>query len=166
MTLLDFVLKVNLNELSIGSDLSKQGFGGYCGKSCIAGQFPPSWRTLDIEALEPYPILALAGIFTCQLSNSQVRVLCDNLPLVHCINKLSSKNSSVMNLMRPLVLYLLAHNITLRAEYISSKNNWFCDTLSRHQVSERWLKNHGMDPKLVRIPASLLPRALKIRSTK
>ena len=165
-TLFAFILELKPCGLSIGSDASKVGFGGYCGKSCIAGIFPASWRSLDIEALELYPILVLVGAFAAQLRDSQVRVRCDNLPLVHCLNKLSSKNSTVMALMRPLVLYLLHHNISIKAEYISTKDNWFCDTLSRRQVSKQWLEKQGMHQSLVPIPAALQPRALRIDSTK
>ena len=136
-------------------------FGGFWVQQCIAGCFPQSWQGLDIQALELYPILALVGTFAEQMQDSVVAVWCDNLPLVHCINKLSSKNKSVMLLMRPLVLYLLSHNITLRAAYLSSKDNSFCDTLSRKQVTHQWLRDHGMEGELKAITPSLRPEALR-----
>ena len=63
--------------------------------------------------------------------------------------------------MRPLVLLMLDHNITLKAEHLSSKDNWLCDTLSRQQVSRDWLVRHGKAPRLSTIPKDLRPEALK-----
>ena len=88
-------------------------------KKCICGTFKH-----DSLALELYLILALIGTFAHRLRNSQVKIICDNEPLVHCLNKLSSKIPMVMKLMHPLVLFLLASNITIKAEYISTKDNW------------------------------------------
>ena len=121
-------------------------------KKNICGTFPKDWGKQDIQALELYPILALVGTLAHCLRNSQVKIICDTEPLGHCLNKLSSKNPMVMKLMHPLVLFLLASNISIKA--------------SRHMVSGQWPQQHGMDPKWVRFLPSLLPKALKIDSTK
>ena len=100
----------------------------------------------------PHP--SVIGTFAENLANKQVVATCDNLPLVHCLNKLSSRNPQVMYFMRPLVLLLLRHNIA-----------YIADSLSRRQVSRGWLVRHGKDPKLVSIPAELRPEALTSVST-
>ena len=148
----------------MGTDASPRGYGGTLGGQCIAGRFPRTWSGLSIEALECYPVLALVGTFASSLQNKEVILECDNLPLVHCLNKLSSKNQQVMRLMRPLVLLLLEHNITLKAVHLSSKDNWLCDTLSRQQVTGDWLVRHGKAP-LTAIPQGLRPESLGIGST-
>ena len=148
-------------EVRFGTDASLRGFGGVLGSDCIAGRFPSSWGAVNIEALECYPILALVGTFADRLRNRAVVAVCDNLPLVHCLNKLTSKNDDVMWLMRPLVLLLMRYNITLRAEHIPTKANGVCDYLSRHQVSGSWLRRHGKAPELSAIPADLRPETLR-----
>ena len=165
-TLFSLVLNPKVSQRVLGSDASKGGFGGHWGRSCISGRFPSSWQNLDIEVLELYPILVLVGINATAMKDSVVRLRCDNQALVWSINKLSSRNQSVMKLMRPLVLLLLSHNISLEAEYISSKDNWLCDTLSREQVSRRWLRENQLEESFQFIPPSLRPEALGTVSTK
>ena len=160
-TLFSFVLRPKFSSCSLGSDASKGGFGGFWGQQCIAGRFPSSWQVLSIEALELYPILALVGTFAEDMRDSQILVQCDNQPLVHCLNKLSSRNPEVMSFMRPLVLFLLSYNISLWVEYISSADNWLCDTLSRRQVTPHWLLAQGKEDKLKSIRPSLRPEALR-----
>ena len=159
-TLFTMVLNPKVGPFTLGSDASKGGYGGYWGRRCITGRFPMSWQRLDIQVLELYPILVLVGINASDMKDSVIRVRCDNQALVHCLNNLTSKNSSVMKLMRILVLYLLSNNISLVAEYISSKDNWLCDTLSREQVSRQWLRNNALEETFQTIPPSLRPEAL------
>ena len=149
--------------VAMGSDASKTGYGGYLGAKVIAGVFPKSWQEWDIEALELYPILALVATFRRVLAGKTVRAKCDNLPLVHCLNKLTSKNKQVMRLMRPLVLILLAENIVIRAEYISSEDNHLCDTLSRQQVGKDWLLSQGKEAHLSPLASFVLARNLKLQ---
>ena len=113
--------------------------------------------------MELYPILALVGTFREALRGTEVRVVCDNQPLVHNLNFLSSSSAQVMCLLRPLVLLLLEGNITIEAEYIRSSDNWICDTLSRKQVSEAWLRRQGLEGQLTRVPDWVRPEALRLK---
>ena len=45
------------------------------------------------------------------MANSSLIFLCDNKAVVEIINKQSSKDKTIMNLVRPLVLKLISHNI-------------------------------------------------------
>ena len=160
-SLFRFITGEGRAELKMGSDASKKGFGGFLGPDCIAGSFPKDWQSLTIEALELYPILVLVGTFEERLRDKEVVVACDNLPLVHCLNKMTSRNRQVMALMRLLVLVLMRANATLRAEHIRSHDNWLADVLSRHQVTGEWLRRHGMASELTPIPPSLTPEGLR-----
>lgn len=73
-------------DVTMGSDASKSGVGGFLGSTPVAGVFSPEWSALDSETLELYPILAMVGTFTPKLENLRVRVLCDSQPLVYYLN--------------------------------------------------------------------------------
>ena len=158
--LFSFILNHRVSRLVLGSDACPKGFGGYWGSRCIAGKFPEPWRSVNIEALELYPILVLVGIFAEDMRDSRVTIRCDNQALVYSLNKLTSKSKQVMYFMRVLVLYILKFNIFLNATYLTSKENSFADDLSRGQVSKAWLRWHGMEEEFVPIPLSLRPEAL------
>ena len=163
--LLKFIPKGEPCEAKMCSDASLRGFGGHLGSTVITGRFPESWCRVNIQALELYPIVAMFGMFKEELRNKVVQVVCDNLPLVHNLNFLSSANGQVMALLRPLVLLLLECNISLEAVHISTRDNWVCDRLSRRQVSAGWLRNQGLDPEPTRIPRQWRPESWRMPST-
>ena len=100
-------------SITIATDASLSGFGGHWGTSFISGVFPKSWKGTDIEAFEMFAVLTTVGSFVNRLKNRVVLLHCDNEALVYCLNKLTSKNKSVMKLLRGLVTILLSHNIKL-----------------------------------------------------
>lgn len=55
------------------------------------------------------------------------------MTLVHNINKQTSKEKSIMRLIRRLVLATLSYNIHFRAKHIPGKHNVTADRLSRFQ---------------------------------
>lgn len=65
------------------------------------------------------------------LANKSIRFHSDNIAVVEIINKISSKDTSVMYLVRRLVLACLRHNILFQAEHIPGKINTLPDLLSR-----------------------------------
>ena len=159
-SMLRFV-EAGAGDIEMGSDASKSGYGGYLGSTPVAGVFSPEWSELDIETLEMYPILAMVGAFAHRLKNLTVRVLCDNQPLVYCLNALTSRNPRVLHLLRILVPLLLDYNIALKAEYLTSEANVVCDTLSRRQVSSGWLGRHGLERSLAGIHPRYRTSALR-----
>ena len=146
-------------DIVIGSASCKTGYGGYLGRTAIAGIFPESWCSLDIQTLELYPILAIVGTYAGKLVNHTVLVKCDNQPLVYCLNSFTSRNPRVLHLLRILVLLPLHHNIALKAEYLTSEDNYICDVLYRRQVSGSWLARQGLRRSLGRIAPTFRPNA-------
>ena len=63
-----------------------------------------------------------------------------------------------MSILRPLVLLLLKHNITLKAVHIPGKNNTLCDLISRQQVRPEILQQYGMKSHPTPLPLHLLPQ--------
>lgn len=115
------------------------GFGVYfCGHWCYA-KWPLEWHesgiTSDITVLELFPILVALYIWGDQLLNKKIQFHCDNIAVVHILNKLSSKSCRVMRLVRLITLRCLKLNIWIRSIHVPGHQNAICDSLSRLQLS-------------------------------
>ena len=145
------------SAINMISDASKQGFGACFGKHWIQASYPTEWHQHHITVLEFYPIYVLINMFGHLLKNSTILYQCDNEAVTVIINKLTSKNKTVMQILRPLVLLLIKHNIHLKSQHISGINNILSDRISRFQVTNQLLDHYGMNPQPTPIPKHLRP---------
>ena len=90
------------------------------------------------------------------MSNSNILFLCDNKAVTDIINKQSSKDKIVMNIIRPLVMEAIQYNMLL-AKHISGKSNILPDRISRFQVTDGLLRQYNMEVTPTNIPQDLLP---------
>lgn len=114
------------------------GFGAYFQGHWTQGAWPKAWVlegiTKDINVLEFFPILVAVYIWGDRLRNKKVLFRCDNLSVVHVLNKQSSKSALLMVLVRALTLRCLNLNLMFRAEHIPGVENGIADSLSRFQM--------------------------------
>lgn len=138
----------------IFSDAAKTtGFGAVLGNQWFAGKWPSSWwPEQTIVLLEFIPIFIAIQIWGAQLQNSYLIFHSDNLPLVHIINKLSSKEKLVRSLLRKLVLEMLRYNIMFRAVHVPGFENTLADKLSRFQIAGFLQLHPTADPFPAPIP--------------
>ena len=127
------------------------GFGAILNSKWIRGdwgvefmkEFKPSIDYLELFTL-------CAGIFTWQdqpqLGNCQISVYCDNMGVVHMINSTVSKCPECMHLLWLLTLNNLKFNRRVTALYVTSKNNFLSDALSRNQMARFWKLGPHMNP--------------------
>ena len=162
--LLSFDQRHFTTPLIMATDASLSGYGAHMGPHYFSGLFPKGWELLSIEALEMYAVLAAMLDFVGDLCNVDVTVLCDNLPLVHCLNKSTSANKAVMIFLRPFVLHTLTHNIRVSVNHISSEDNFISDCLSRQQVAKALAAMPVKDQSPTPIPTHILPKNWKIAS--
>ena len=73
-------------------------------------------------------------MFSYKIRNSRITINCDNTSVVQILNKQSSKDKAIMDILRPMILCLINNNITLHAVHIPGKNNILADFLSRQEV--------------------------------
>lgn len=114
------------------------GFGIFFQGHWCQASWPPEWHdsgiTKDITILELFPIVAAMFIWGSRLRNKKIMFNCDNIAVVHIINKLSSKSEPVMCLIRVLTLRCLQLNVLVKACHVEGIKNVLCDALSRLQL--------------------------------
>lgn len=84
----------------------------------------------DLTFLELIPVVIAIELWGHDLQNKKVSFRVDNLSLVSVINKQSSKNKRVMELVRHFVFRLMLHNVLFKAKHIASIDNNIADSLS------------------------------------
>ena len=127
-------------EKQLFSDASAHpdlGFGAILGKRWVKNTWDPGFmRQHDpsIEYLELFAVCTRILTWQQELTNIHLLVHCDNQAVVSMINGLTSKCRNCMKLLRILVLDGLIYNRKLTAIYVTSKNNFLSDSLSRNQM--------------------------------
>ncbi len=129
---------------------------------CIQGSWPESWKNLNIAVLELNPILLLLQMFEYKMANSNILFHRDNMAIVQVINKQTSRDMTIMMLLRPLILALLSHNIRFRSQHLSSADNYLADAISRFQEVPEILQSAGLHSHRTHIPHLLLPGSYKL----
>ncbi|XP_052220819.1 uncharacterized protein LOC127837617 isoform X1 [Dreissena polymorpha] len=115
------------------------GFGAFFHGRWCQGAWPPAWLEegllLDITVLELFPIVVAMFVWGDDLCNKKIRFNCDNIAVVHILNKLSAKSEPVMTLVRILTMRCLQKNILIKASHVPGASNDICDALSRFQMT-------------------------------
>lgn len=114
------------------------GCGAYFQGSWAQFRWPESWRGLpllgNMALLEFIPVVLAMFIWADSFKNKKIIFHIDNMALVSIVNKRSSKDKSVMKIMRPFVLLTMLNNLQFKATYIEGTKNKIADALSRFQM--------------------------------
>ena len=151
---------ISSQVLHLFTDSSSLGYGSVLGSRWLYGDFPTLWKDFNIVFLELVPIVIAVNVWSHLLRNHSILFHTDNNALVACINKQSSRHSSIMSGIRKLVVACLKFNIRFRAVHVPGLNNQLCDALSRFQFQRfRALAPHcSQEPTVV--PVHLQPANL------
>lgn len=103
-----------------------------------------------------FPIVLALEVWSVHFKNKKVLFLSDNMAVVEVINKKSSRDKSLMKLLRRLVLVSLQCNIHFRAKHIPGKLNVTADRLSRFKFQEAFRVTPYLQQQPTKIPESLL----------
>ena len=112
------------------------GCGCYFNGQWACFKWPVNWEEStfkDITYLELVPIILAFTLWSADMKHKKILLRSDNLALVEILNKKSSKNKKVMQLIRQLVLLTLHNNIMIKSKHVSGKMNTICDSISRFQ---------------------------------
>lgn len=151
----------NSHKLNLYTDAAGRfGYGAVFGTKWFYG----TWEDLSLQQdynitfKELFPIVIAVETWGQALANQSILFHSDNIAVVEIINKISSKDTSVMCLVRRLVLACLRHNILFQAEHIPGKINTLPDLLSRLQVQ----KFLGLAPYMDRFPTTVPKQYLHV----
>ncbi|KAK3101834.1 hypothetical protein FSP39_006695 [Pinctada imbricata] len=132
------------------------GYAAVFGSKWLVGSWFGSMSNLQIAVKELFPIVLSLEIWGNCLCNRKVLFMSDNMAVVQIINKQSSKDKTLMRLVRRLVLTCLRNNIFFKAKHIPGKSNIIADRLSRFQFQEARRLAPFLDKQPTTVPHQLL----------
>lgn len=137
------------------------GFGGFY----HGDWFASAWDTdllasvksdLSIAFQELYPIVVAAILWGKHWARKRIMFHCDNKAVVYILNKGRSPCTSIMKLMRRLVIVSAMHNFQFLAKYVSTHNNGIADSLSRLDFQRFRLLAPEAATQACKIPSEVL----------
>lgn len=138
------------------------GYAAIFGKHWCFGEWPAAWKQFNITILELFPIVLAIEIWGPLMRNRCIVFFSDNQAVVEIINKQTSKDRSVMVLLRHFVLCSLKYNILFHAKHIAGCLNRESDALSRLQVEKFRSLAPYADQQPTPVPEGLLPNNWRI----
>ena len=148
---------VSSDAIKLYSDASgAKGYAAVFGSRWLAGPWTLAFEGLHITIKELFPIVLALEVWGHQLRNHKILFKSDNQAVVEIINKQTSRDRSVMILVRRLVLAALRNNVLFRATHIPGYTNTIPDRLSRFQFQEAQQLAPWLDPQPTSVPGHLL----------
>ena len=132
------------------------GYGAVFKTHWFNGCWPDSMSKFNITWKELFPIVLALEIWGPSLKNSCIKLHSDNYAVVYILNKQTSKNPSIMFLVRRYVLCCMRNNLLIKAVHVPGKLNILPDLLSRLQVSRFHTLAPWMDTHPTTVPQHLL----------
>ena len=117
------------------------GCGACWGDKWIQCPWNDSWKDKNIAVKELLPILLGVAMWGVSWRGNQILVQCDNMAVVNVIAANTSKDPSIMHLLRGLHFFSAYYNINLRAVHIPGKNNTYADAISRNHLQVFFKEN-------------------------
>ena len=109
---------VESDKICFYAAASSIGYVAVFGTKWFAGKWPVSWKKFHITLMELYPTVAAVETWGHHLRNHCILFFSDKQAVVEIINKLSSKESNIMNLVHRLTLTAMKFNFLFRAKHI------------------------------------------------
>lgn len=133
-----FFAKIRPSDmLSFSCDASDVGYAGVFKNQWFAFTYTnKEAKRYLICYRELYAILVSLQLFGSHFTGKYVRVHCDNTTAIMGVRKWSSRRNDLMFLLRQLHLLMIKFKCYIYIDYISSKDNYLADLLSRDKFNE------------------------------
>ena len=144
-------------KLNMYSDASGSlGYAAVLGSHWFANAWLDIHMPYQIAIKELFPIVIALELWGHKLCNHKIVFHSDNMAVVEIINKQSSKDKTIMRLVRRLVLVAMKYNIVFRSLHIRGKTNVLPDHLSRFKFQEAKVIAPWLDPRPTIVPDHLI----------
>ena len=113
------------------------GCGALWGSCWLQCHWPSQWADMSIMVKELVPIVCAAAVWGPSWMGLHVLCYCDNMSVVHALNKGSSRELSgvVMHLLRTLTFFSAIFGFVLRAQHVAGLDIGPADAISRDNLS-------------------------------
>ena len=123
------------HKLALFTDSAKSsGFAAVFGNNWVASTWDQDVERYHITLLEMYPIILALYIWGPILKNKCILFFTDNSAVADILNDQTSKDPSIMVLVRQFVLLSMKYNILFKLKHIPGHQNKLADALSRSQI--------------------------------
>ena len=122
------------------TDASKSGWGAWLSDTHLEAQGFWNHRVANKSSNFRELFAVLMGMLSLRehLQNQNIQIMSDNITTVAMINGMGGSVPELDAIARAIYLEAIKANIHLQAKYISGKNNWKADLLSRVQSRYEW----------------------------
>ena len=136
------------------------GYGAIMNTKWFYGSWPSAIEHLPITYKEMFPIVLAFKVWSEALRNQCITLHCDNYAVVYILNKQTSRDPSIMTLVRQFVVICMINNILIKAVHVPGEKNILPDLLSRFQVQDFKTRAPHMDQDPVKVPDNVIQQLL------
>ena len=145
-----------LPEETVTTDASGSwGCGAYWGSEWFQLTWDDRCRSDNIATKELIPIVVAAAIWGKKWQGKFVQARSDNQAVVATINSRTSRDPSIMHLLRCLFFIEASFDIVLSAAYLPGRQNELADHISRNNISPPLLLAYNMQSGPLHVPTPL-----------
>jgi len=123
-------------QIHVYADASgAKGIGGWWSSLAFSARISRSHRSRHIDWKEAYAILFAFANWSAQWRDCLVTIHCDNWTIVSAINSRTIRGPAI-DILQALFLVAALDNIEIQATWLSSRDNWIADALSRFEFTK------------------------------
>ena len=145
------------DTISLYTDSSNKGYAAMFGSHWTYGTWPDTWKQYHITIKEMFPITLALSLWADKLRNHRIIFVTDNQAIAHCLLKHSSKDLTIMRLIRSLIVCALKNNIVFTSRWIPTHSNTIADLLSRLSITQALRIAPWLDREPTHVPEALRP---------
>lgn len=102
---------ISSDSMQMFTDASDIGMDGCLGTKWFCHAFTTDFLSFHITVRELLPTVIAVEVWHNVLQNKRIQFFCDSMSVVHIINKHTSKDQTLMKLMRRFMVSVLKYNI-------------------------------------------------------
>lgn len=148
-------------QIHLRTDASGWGYSAIYGDQWFQGHWPPAWQHIHINTKEFFPILLAAHTWGHLWSGHDIKFLCDSQTVVHVINKASTRDRNMLNILRALTLLSLEFDFLITAQHLPGIQNSAADYLSRSQAQTDTLTHFQLRQDMTALDHQLIATVLQ-----